>query len=170
MVAVKLNKKATFDSTKRFINDEAGKANVTYVYRAFGTQLGKIGLGEARYTYGGKELDNETDLYYFNARYYDASVGRYISIDPAQDGVNWYIYCNNNPLSFVDPTGLFDEKQFAVGVFQFAGSLLAFGAATGTGIASEGISAPISVPVCLWAIKEAVDGCFRMISAQYDIK
>jgi len=32
--------------------------------------------------------------------------GRFITEDPAKDGFNWYIYCNNNPLTFVDPTGL----------------------------------------------------------------
>lgn len=67
--------------------------------------MAKIGDGEAKYTYNGKELD-DTNLYYFGARYYDAEVGRFISEDPAKDGLNWYGYCNNNPLKFVDPTGL----------------------------------------------------------------
>ena len=82
---------------------------------AFGEQLKKLGgsagspTGEAKYTYGGKELDDETNLYYFNARFYDATIGRFINVDPVQDGTNWYIYCSNNPLSMVDPTGL--EKE-----------------------------------------------------------
>ena len=89
-----------------------GTLDVMYEYRAFGEQLKKLGgsagspTGEAKYTYGGKELDDETNLYYFNARFYDATIGRFINVDPIQDGTNWYIYCNNNPLSFVDPTGL----------------------------------------------------------------
>ena len=93
------------NSTK-CVSDEAGQVEVRYVYRAFGSQLAKIGSGEAKYTYGGKELDDGTNLYYFNARYYDAEVGRFISVDPAKDGGNWYVFCNNNPLRFVDPTGL----------------------------------------------------------------
>jgi hypothetical protein len=32
--------------------------------------------------------------------------GRFTSEDPARDGLNWYIYCYNNPLAFVDPSGL----------------------------------------------------------------
>jgi hypothetical protein len=32
--------------------------------------------------------------------------GRFTSEDPARDGLNWYVYCSNNPLAFVDPTGL----------------------------------------------------------------
>ena len=49
-------------------------------------------------------------LYYFNARYYDATIGRFINVDPIQDGLNWYVYANNNPLNRVDPTGLDDYK------------------------------------------------------------
>ncbi len=44
--------------------------------------------------------------YYFNARWYDAGTGRFISEDPARDGSNWFIYTYNNPLKFTDPTGL----------------------------------------------------------------
>ncbi len=39
-------------------------------------------------------------------RYYDASVGRFISEDPIQAGDNWYAYCDNNPLKAIDPSGL----------------------------------------------------------------
>ncbi|NLC52965.1 MAG: hypothetical protein GX770_03250, partial [Firmicutes bacterium] len=69
------------NSTK-VVSDENGEVEVRYIYRAFGEQLAKLGSGEAKYTYGGKELDNETNLYYFNARWYDAELGRFISEDP----------------------------------------------------------------------------------------
>lgn len=52
---------------------------------------------------------NRAGLYYFNARWYDAELGRFISEDPVKDGLNWYAYCSNNPLVFTDPTGLADE-------------------------------------------------------------
>ena len=45
-------------------------------------------------------------MVYFNARWYDPSTGRFTTIDPVQDGANWYVYCSNNPLVMVDPTGL----------------------------------------------------------------
>ncbi|MBI9099967.1 MAG: hypothetical protein JEY91_15910 [Spirochaetaceae bacterium] len=35
---------------------------------------------------------------------------RFATVDLIQGGTNWYVYCNNNPLSFVDPTGLEDKK------------------------------------------------------------
>ena len=52
------------------------------------------------------EIDATTGLYYFNARWYDAETGRFISEDPARDQSNWYIYVSNNPLKFIDPTGM----------------------------------------------------------------
>lgn len=57
-------------------------------------------------TYTGKEQDDPTGLYYFNARYYDPLLGRFISEDPAKDGANWYSFCNNNPIICTDPDGL----------------------------------------------------------------
>ena len=38
--------------------------------------------------------------------YYDPYTGRFLQRDPAEDGVNWYAYTENNPLKYVDPTGL----------------------------------------------------------------
>ena len=54
----------------------------------------------------GKDLDLETGLYYFNARWYDSDIGRFISEDPIKDGLNWYTYAVSNPLMYVDPSGL----------------------------------------------------------------
>lgn len=106
------------NSTKA-VTDQAGVLEVIYEYRAFGEQLKRLDAtgaetaDSATYSYGGKELDGESNLYYFNARYYDATIGRFINVDPIQDGSNWYVYVRNNPLSFVDPTGLRDEEAVA---------------------------------------------------------
>lgn len=52
-----------------------------------------------------KELDQSTGLYFHGRRYYDVAIGRYISMDPARDGKNYYVYANNAPLTYIDPTG-----------------------------------------------------------------
>ncbi|MDR3150729.1 MAG: RHS repeat-associated core domain-containing protein [Candidatus Peribacteria bacterium] len=45
---------------------------------------------------------------YFNARYYSSELGRFISRDPIgiADDVNLYVYVGNNPLKWVDPSGM----------------------------------------------------------------
>ncbi|MBN2526748.1 MAG: RHS repeat-associated core domain-containing protein [Deltaproteobacteria bacterium] len=53
--------------------------------------------------------DEETGLYYFNARYYDPKNGVFISPDPAMDGLNHYVYAKGNPLIFTDLTGLYED-------------------------------------------------------------
>jgi RHS repeat-associated protein len=61
-----------------------------------------------RYKWTGRELDTETGLEYNRARYYYAPVGRWISQDPvgfAAGDFNIYRYVDNNPLTFLDPTG-----------------------------------------------------------------
>ena len=56
--------------------------------------------------YCGEYTDNETGLIYLRNRYYDTNNGRFITEDPIKDGLNWYVYCENNPVMFVDPLGL----------------------------------------------------------------
>jgi uncharacterized protein RhaS with RHS repeats len=56
-------------------------------------------------------------------RYYDPSVGRFISQDPAQDESNWYAYCGNNPLVATDPTGLFAMESGMANILVSGGYL-----------------------------------------------
>jgi RHS repeat-associated protein len=58
---------------------------------------------ENRFSFTGKELDKE--LYYFNARYYNSNLGKFTSVDPVKDN-HAYAYVENNPMNFVDPTGM----------------------------------------------------------------
>ncbi len=55
----------------------------------------------------GHVSDAETGLVYMRARYYDPNVGRFVSEDPGYNGVNWFMYCDNNPTNKVDRDGRF---------------------------------------------------------------
>ncbi len=61
-----------------------------------------------RYRHGftGKEYDSWTGLYNYGFRDYSAMFGRFTSVDPIQDGHNWYAYVNSDPVSWLDPWGL----------------------------------------------------------------
>ena len=59
----------------------------------------------------GRESDTETGLYFYRARYYDPTIGRFLSEDPigGEDGKqNFYTYASNDPVDRFDPTGLSD--------------------------------------------------------------
>jgi RHS repeat-associated protein len=70
------------------------------------------------FRFTGKELDPETGLYYFGARYYDPVVGVWVSPDPIDrfgphsppTGLNLYQYALLNPIRLIDPTGLNEEE------------------------------------------------------------
>ena len=65
-----------------------------------------------RFGFTGRDVDEETDLYYYRARYYDPAVGQFISEDPigfSAGDANLYRYTSNNPLIFTDPLGLAQE-------------------------------------------------------------
>ena len=84
--------------------DEAGSTVWRNDYTPFGEQAEK---DESKYSlFTGKQYDSDIGLTYFNARWYDPNLGRFISEDPIRSGQNWYVYCKNNPLMYTDPTGL----------------------------------------------------------------
>lgn len=88
------------------VTDEAGNTVWSSEYTPFGQITMEEGTLAKAAKFTGKDLDEDTGLYYFNARWYDSELGRFISEDPIKDGLNWYTYAVNNPLRFVDPTGL----------------------------------------------------------------
>ena len=61
-----------------------------------------------RYTFSGKERDEETGFSYFGARYYQPNLSIWLSVDPMADkypGLSPYAYCGNNPVRLVDVDG-----------------------------------------------------------------
>jgi len=53
----------------------------------------------------GYQEDGDSGLMLLGHRYYDPATGRFLTRDSVKDGWNWYTYCANNPLRWIDPTG-----------------------------------------------------------------
>ncbi|WP_260209360.1 RHS repeat domain-containing protein [Apibacter adventoris] len=61
------------------------------------------------YLFKGKELDEETGLYYYGARYYNPRESVWLSVDPLAEmfpNISPYAYANLNPVNYTDPTGM----------------------------------------------------------------
>ncbi len=91
--------------SRRVVLDESGAVTDKFTYSAYGEVTHVPSSNDYLASFTGKEYDS-TGLIYFNARYYDPVVGRFLTEDPSRDGTNWYGYVNNNPINFIDPTGL----------------------------------------------------------------
>ncbi len=115
-----LDTSGTFEVTEQFfyhvdglgsvteLTDSAGLVARAYVYDSFGQIAQEVGTLANPFTFTGREIDEESGLYFYRARYYDPRTGRFTSEDPVGLGggdPNFYQYVLNNPISFVDPTG-----------------------------------------------------------------
>jgi len=107
--------------------DEGGNVVERRDYLPYGSARAEVkepGAPETTQGFTGKELDDETGLQYYGARYYDPLIGRFVSMDPVvkdegskpladvlpnPQALNAYSYVTNNPLKFVDPTGMYKE-------------------------------------------------------------
>ena len=92
--------------TTEAITDENGNIVWEAEFEAFGTVLNKNGTKLFTASYTGKLYDEDIGMYYFNARWYNSELGRFITSDPIRDGIDWWNYCNGNPISYTDPNGL----------------------------------------------------------------
>ena len=107
--------------TPIFIVDEEGTiihrqqtdawGNIEYAYSIF----------DDEWNYTGKKLDTVTGLYYFNQRWYDPELGRFLSFDPKMQFANPYLYCLNSPLNYIDPDGAFIPGLDILGAMILAG-------------------------------------------------
>jgi len=121
-------------SSSDFVMNKDGVPVEQMLYRAFGTEHAPEALSPAwadqvaanadllpaektHHRFTGQYLDDATGLYYYGQRYYDPKLGRFVSPDPLYlgdpkkcetntIGCNLFAYANNNPMAFIDPTGL----------------------------------------------------------------
>ncbi|OYZ14931.1 MAG: hypothetical protein B7Y39_17030, partial [Bdellovibrio sp. 28-41-41] len=105
------------------IANEAGNVVQKFEYSSFG-EIQKIKDGsdnvvsfnqapvKTSFTYTAREFESETGLYFYRARYYDSSNGRFLQQDPNPGKLvnpitttNKYTYSGNNPVLYRDPNG-----------------------------------------------------------------
>lgn len=95
------------------LSDDNGDVTQNYDYNPYGNIIqSTLGIGENPYRYCGEYYDIESGYTYLRVRYYDPAIGRFISEDPASDGLNWYVYCGNDPINYHDPSGLRATTKF----------------------------------------------------------
>ncbi len=100
------------------LSDSSGRLVASYRYDAFGLPLGESNqVVPNPFRFTGREWE-PVGLYYFRARYYDPSLGRFLSPDtrtPRRDqplDLNPYLYARNNPVRYFDPSGRDAEPMF----------------------------------------------------------
>jgi RHS repeat-associated protein len=110
------------DNTRMVLN-EAGTIVQETEYMPFGLAIPRT-AGTNKYLYQGKELQLELKTYDFHARMYDPAIGRTFQIDPMSESYyshSSYGWVMNNPLKFMDPTGMVsthtDEDGNVVAVY-----------------------------------------------------
>jgi RHS repeat-associated protein len=99
-----------------------GQQTITQRYCPWGTiRSGSDNALPTDYTFTGQKLDESTGLMYYGARYYDASLGRFVQADTIvpnpgnPQSLNRYSYVYNNPLAYVDDDGHFALLVTAIG-------------------------------------------------------
>ena len=103
------------------LTDESGEMVESYSYNAWGrttvydangTELTESAFGN-RVCWQGREINWNTGLYCFRARWYDPITGRFLSKDPIgiSGGLNQYVFCHNNPINRTDPLGLCESES-----------------------------------------------------------
>ncbi len=97
----------------RQLADSTGTVTDSYVYDAFGNLLSSTGTTVNEFRYTGEQYDANVGFYYLRARYYNTEIGRFqtqdgyegSSFDPAT--LHLYLYVQNDPVNWVDPSGYF---------------------------------------------------------------
>ena len=121
----------------RSVADEDGNVLQQNLYYARGGAWGDVctAPGFQSYKYCGKYLDRKhgLDLYDYGARLYDPAAAFWTSPDPLYEkhyNISPYAFCNNNPVTFIDPDGRFidtawDAANVAMGVTSFVANVTA---------------------------------------------
>ena len=109
-----------------------------YTYDAFGNTASYSETVANRFIYAGEQFDKITGEYYLRARYYDPVIGRFTQEDTYRGDItnplslNLYMYCENNPVNFLDPSGHLREPGYVNGIWYFDPDAAEFGSDSST--------------------------------------
>jgi len=99
------------------ITNETGQQTLLMEYLPYGEVKLRVGTDPVQNTFTGQKEDIESGLMFYNARYYDPKIGRFIQADSIVPNAtdpqefNRYSYVNNNPIKFTDPSGHKKKKK-----------------------------------------------------------
>jgi len=158
--------------TSLLVDETAGVVSEV-AYYPYGLTRYEANGDVAKYRFTGKELD-QSGLYYFGARYYDSTSGRFISVDklyaeePTRklnnpQSLAAYAYVLNNPLNWIDPDGQ-EEKQAKNWwkIAETTGDLLWSGTNAAFGIAAASPTGGVTLAL---TVKEIIDFPFKVNAA-----
>jgi RHS repeat-associated protein len=92
----------------RMLTDAGGETSATFSYAPYGGLEGRTGTATTPFGFADQYTDAETGLQYLRARFYDPETGQFLSRDPIDALTGQpYAYGLDNPLTQVDPSGLF---------------------------------------------------------------
>ena len=119
-------------STSSLVKED-GSADATYQYTDFGeTTIQGDDQAKNEVCYTGGIYDQSTGLYYLNARYYNPEDGRFMTEDSYRGEImnpetgHLYVYCANNPMNYVDPSGHFTAAMYTVIKLVLVGGAVAY--------------------------------------------
>ncbi len=140
------------------LSNSNGDSCQSYEYSVYGQVAASDPSHPNPYMFTGRRFDIETGLYYYRARYYNPHIGRFMQTDPVgySDGINWYLYCRNNPLNFMDPSGLKEVTDEELGYLYKIRDSLAELVAKGYGSDVEAL-AYLSDCVVVYSASDPVD-------------
>jgi RHS repeat-associated protein len=162
------------------VTNSGGDVFANDQYDTYG-QVGTSSQNQGRFRFTGQAYIPDVGLYYYKARMYNPSLGRFMQTDPIEykDDLDLYAYVGNDPMDRTDPTGddaacvYAGDCQTFLNINNVPGNLKTTGeiaGAVGVGIATDGIGELAEGGSLLSKIGQMVKGIRRIIGIAEDVK